>query len=108
MARLMGRAARSPRRPTPRRPMPRAGPSARSHPEHAETRLWNRRMEGRLDAHGEHAARVERIDDAVVPEAGRREVSRAFAFVGLEDGPLEGVAFFVRDESAADGRQDSR
>src|SRR3954452_24821073 len=82
--------------------------SARSHPEHAEARLWDRRMEGGLDAHGEDAARVERIDDAVVPEAGRREVWRAFAFVGLEDGRLEGVAFLVRREAAADGRQDPR
>ena len=44
------------------------------HPEDAEARLRDRRVERGLDAHRQDAPRVERVDDAVVPEPGRGEV----------------------------------
>ena len=63
-----------------------------SHPEDAEAGLRDRRVEGGLDAERQDPARVERIDDAVVPQPRRREVRRALALVRLEDRRLEGVA----------------
>ena len=45
-----------------------------SHPEDPEARLRDRRVERRLDAHRQDAPRVERVDDPVVPQPGRREV----------------------------------
>ena len=50
---------------------------ASSHPEDAEARLRDRRVERRLDAHRQDAPRIQRVDDAVVPEPCRREVRRA-------------------------------
>ena len=52
--------------------------------------------------------RVERVDDAVVPEPRRREVRRALALVGLEDRRLEGVARGVVVERPADRREHPR
>ena len=74
-------------------------PPVPSHPEDAEARLGDRRVERRLDAHRQDPPRVERVDDAVVPQPRRREVGRALALVGLEDRRLEGVALGVRRRS---------
>src|SRR6185437_12769974 len=62
-----------------------------SHPEHAEPRVLDGRVEGRREAQGEHAARVHRIDHAVVPEAGGGVVGMALALVLLADRRLEGL-----------------
>ena len=45
-----------------------------SHPEDAESCFGYRRVERGLEAKGEDAPRVHRVDDPVVPEPGRREV----------------------------------
>src|SRR5436305_616518 len=42
--------------------------SPRSHPEHAELRRRNRRIQRRREREPEHAARLRRIDHAVVPQ----------------------------------------
>ena len=51
------------------------------HPEDAEGRLGNRRVQRGRDAEREHAARVERVDDAVVPQARGRVVRVALLLV---------------------------
>jgi hypothetical protein len=48
-----------------------------SHPKHAVARLLDARVLCRCDAKRENRARVDRVDHAIVPEAGRRVVRRA-------------------------------
>src|SRR6478735_10604413 len=78
-----------------------------SHPEDAKPGLGNRGVERRLEPDREHPAGVERVDDPVVPDPGRREIRRALALVGLEDRRLEGIALPLGLELAADGGEDS-
>src|SRR3546814_14082063 len=49
----------------------------RSHPEDAVVGLRNRRVGGGLEADPEHAAGVDGVDHAVVPDPGGGEVRRA-------------------------------
>src|SRR5439155_12903655 len=67
----------------------------RSHPEHAELRVGDGRIEGGIDAQGKDPPRVQRIDDAVGPQAGRREIRRTFPLVRLERGLLEPVPLLL-------------
>src|SRR5688572_22521994 len=76
------------------------------HPEDAEPRLGDRGVEGRVESQREDAPRIERVDDPVVPEPGRREIRRPLALVRVEDRRLEGIAFRVVLEPAADRGQD--
>src|SRR6476469_9403963 len=78
-----------------------------SHPEDAEPGLGNRGVERRLEPDGQHAPGIERVDDPVVPDPGRREIRRALALVVLEDRRLEGIALPLGLELAADGREHS-
>src|SRR5262245_16402583 len=55
------------------------------HPEDAEGALGNGGVEGGGDPEREHAARVARVDDPVVPEARRRVVRVALGLVGGAD-----------------------
>ena len=73
------------------------------HAEDAELGVRDRGVEGGLEADGEDAAGVERVDDPVVPEPGGGEVRVALALVRLEDRRLERVALGVGGEAAADG-----
>src|SRR2546426_2709728 len=52
-------------------------------------------MARRGDPEGEHGARVERVDDAVVPEPGGRVVGRALGLVLLTDAPAERLALGI-------------
>src|SRR5262249_59362300 len=65
------------------------------HAEHAEALLLDRRVQARRDRQPEHAPRIGRIDDAVVPEPRRRVVWMALALVLLADRRLECVFFFA-------------
>src|SRR5690606_30264548 len=56
-----------------------------SHPEHPEARPLNRSVQGRGEREAEHHARLRRIDDAVVPRAGRRVIGMTLLFVLFED-----------------------
>src|SRR5690242_10877295 len=49
-------------------------PTTSLHPEHAEARRWNRRVQRRRNREAEHVARLRRIDDAVVPQPRAREI----------------------------------
>src|ERR671937_2703037 len=51
------------------------------HPEDTERRLGNRRVERGRDAERKHTSRVERVDDAVVPEPRGRMVRIPLALV---------------------------
>src|SRR5690348_824230 len=62
-----------------------------SHPEDPEMGLFNGRVEARRNRHCQHAARVLRIDDAVVPQPGAGIIGMALAFVLLADCRLEAV-----------------
>src|SRR5262245_10683063 len=60
------------------------------HPEDAEPRGHaRRRVEAGSERKPQHSARVGRIDDAVIPDAGRRIIGMALAFVLLADWRLE-------------------
>src|SRR5262249_26505841 len=61
-----------------------------SHPEDAEPGRPDRLVHRRRQAQRQRHARVDRIEDAVVPEAGRGVVRMPFAVVLLEDRLLEG------------------
>ena len=58
--------------------------SSRSHPEDPERRRRDRGVQRRRDAQPQHRPRVDRIDDAVVPEARRAEVRAALVLVPLD------------------------
>src|SRR5690606_33833381 len=60
-----------------------------SHPEHAEPRLVDRRVETGRQAEGQNAARLLRCDDAIIPQARRRVVGVTLALELLEDGRFE-------------------
>src|SRR3712207_5142902 len=60
-----------------------------SHPEHAERGGLDRRVERGRDAEREHAAGIDRIDHAVVPEPGGGVIRMPLRFVLLADGGLE-------------------
>ena len=57
----------------------------RLHPEHAELRRSDRRVQTGGDAEPEHAAGIGRVDDAVVPQARGGVVGIALRFVLLAD-----------------------
>src|ERR1051326_7065129 len=59
------------------------------HPEYAEPRLLDRRVERGGEREREHAPRLLRGDDAVVPQPGGREIRIAFALVIVADRLLE-------------------
>src|SRR5215212_4334218 len=93
------------------RSTPPAGPSPRgtrtdvagrtgSHPEHAELRRCDRRVQRRGEREAEHAARVGRVDDAVVPETGAGVVGMALVLVLLEQRRLEGPLLLGRPGAA--------
>src|SRR4051794_6383190 len=63
----------------------------RSHAKHAERRLRDRRVQRSRDAEREHASRVERVDDAVVPQARGRVVRVALRLVLRADLVAVGV-----------------
>src|SRR5581483_4317126 len=77
------------------------------HPEDAVARLVDRRVPRRGDAERQHRARVERIDDAVVPDARGRVVGRPLRLVLLADAGLEALALVLALERA-DHREDRR
>ena len=52
-------------------------------------------MERCPDPEGQHATRVERIDDPVIPQPRGRVVGGSFALVRLQDRGLKGVAFGI-------------
>src|SRR5574343_1020487 len=66
------------------------------HPEDAELGFFGRGVHRRRQAETEYAAGVGRIDDAVVPQAGRGVVGVALGFVLLADRRLEGGFFLGR------------
>src|SRR5207248_5337759 len=71
-----------------------------SHPEHAVRRLGNGGVVGGGDGQSQGEAGVERVDDAVVEEAGRRVVGVALAVVLVADRLLEGLFLLGRGEAA--------
>src|SRR6185369_12367048 len=60
-----------------------------SHPKYAEPGFLDRRVERGGDGEAEQAPRVERVDDAVVPEARARVVGMPLALILLADGLFE-------------------
>src|SRR5512139_528504 len=107
-AALMIRSAISPRLATSRVEMVMS-----SHPEDAVRRRGDRGVGGSGEAHAEHAAGVDRVDHAVVPQPRGGVVRRALRLVLLPDRGLE-VLLLVRgpltalglDAVAADRRED--
>jgi hypothetical protein len=65
------------------------------HPEDAELRVRDRRIQRGTQAQRQHAARVGRVDDTVVPQAGGGEIRMALLLVLAPDRRLEGL--FVLD-----------
>ena len=53
------------------RPITTSRNTVASHPEHAEAAPFDRRVQARRDGQRQHGPRLRRVDDAVVPEAGR-------------------------------------
>src|SRR4029453_4237769 len=89
--------------------------SVRSHPEHAEALLLDRRIERRRYRQPEDAARIGRIDDAVVPEACAGIVRIALTLVLIADRRLERLLVFLApgfarglEATAAHGREHAR
>src|SRR5690606_37046922 len=86
---------------TPRRePVPFVGtsvrppvqpPADRSHPEDAEARFLHRGIEAGGKGEAQHAARLGRQDDAVVPQARGGVIGVAFLLVAVADRGLEGL-----------------
>src|SRR5258706_6322516 len=74
-----------------------AGACESLHAEDAERGAWDRRVQGRGDAQAERVARLERVQDAVVPQASRRVIRAALGFVLGTDRGGEGVGL-VRAE----------
>src|SRR5271165_5717046 len=53
-----------------------------SHPEETELRpIWDRRVQGGAEGEAQDVARLQRIDDAVIPESRRGVVGIAFVLV---------------------------
>src|SRR5208283_3301803 len=73
----------------------RASGVAASHPEHAEARCLDRRIEGCGDAKTQHHAGLGRIDDAVIPNPRARIIGMRLALESLADRRLEEL-FFLR------------
>src|SRR3712207_4064488 len=69
-------------------------PRPPSHPEHAEARvLGNGCVQARRESETQHVARLDRIDDPVVPQPCGRIISIALILVALADRRLEGFGF---------------
>src|SRR5438477_5841991 len=64
-------------------------PSAPLHPEHAEARLLDRRVEAGGQGEAEHHARLGGIDDAVIPEPRAGIVGMALRLVLRQERRLE-------------------
>ena len=79
-----------------------------SHPEDAVGRLGDRGMGSGGQAHPEHPAGLERVDDAVVPEPGGRVVRRALVLVLVADRRLERLLVLGRPLVAACASMPSR
>src|SRR3712207_3138548 len=75
--------------------------AARSHAEDAEACLGDRRPGTQREAQRERLARVDRVEDAVVPEAGRGVVGAALVLVLGERGRLERRLLLWRQRLAA-------
>ena len=71
-------------------------PSPASHAEDAELRRRDRRVERRRQRQAEHAARLRRIDDAVVPQPRGGVVRMALRLVLRADRRLERLLFLRR------------
>src|SRR5256885_727474 len=69
-----------------------------SHAEHAEARVLYGSVARGRQAQRQHAARVGRVDDAIVPQARRRVIGVALILVLLADGGLEGLFLLGRSE----------
>src|SRR2546423_15679359 len=65
------------------------------HPEDPEPRLGDGGIERGADAQRQHPSGIERIDHAVVPQTGCREIGRSLALVGVQDRGLERVAILL-------------
>src|SRR5690606_9395563 len=71
------------------------------HPEHAEAGFPDRRVQRDGERQRQHVARLDRVDDAVVPEP-RRGVERVALVLELvDDGLLEGGLVLGADGAAA-------
>src|SRR4051812_30944477 len=65
-------------------------PVSSSHPEQPELRaLRDRRVEAGAEGQAQHVPRLDRVDDAVVPQAGGGVVWVALVLVALADRGLE-------------------
>src|SRR6185295_7624520 len=91
------------------------GLTSESHPEDAEARLRYGLLERQRQPQREAAARVDRVDDAIVPQPRGGVIRIALFFVLLADRRLEGRLFFRApgatlgfDGVAAHRRQDVR
>src|SRR5215813_15618364 len=91
--------------PLPARPPTRTGRQVASsglrtapslHPEHPELRLRDRRVERSREGQPEHAARLLRRDDAVVPQPRRGVIGIALGLVAVADRLLERLLFLGR------------
>src|SRR5216684_5510526 len=72
----------------------------RSHPEHAESRFRDRRVQGGGDPEAEDGPRLRGRDHAVVPEARRRIIRTALFLVFREDRGLHRVDLFGGHDAA--------
>src|SRR6185295_5526573 len=70
------------------------GLTSESHPEDAEARLRNGLFERQRQPQREAAARVDRIDDAIVPQPRGGVIRITLLLVLLADRGLEGRLFF--------------
>src|SRR5688572_32432724 len=60
-----------------------------SHPEDAELRRWNGRVERKGDAKCKHLARASGVENPVIPDARRGVVRRSFVLVLRQDRPAD-------------------
>src|SRR5918993_3883212 len=93
------RTAISPRLAT--RTLPKVVGFTGSHPEDAVGRRGHRRVRGDREPHTEDAARVDRVDHAVVPQPRGGVVGRALALVLVADRRRERLLLGGRPRAAA-------
>ena len=77
------------------------------HPEDAEARLGDRRVERRRESEAQHIASFGRRDDAVIPKPRSGIIGIAFAFILLADRRLERL-FLGRPSNSCPRRGDCR
>src|SRR4051794_2483074 len=76
-----------------------------SHPEDAELRFRNRRVEGGGERERKNGAGLRRIEDAVVPQARRGVVRASLGLVFLEGGALERGDLALRHRGLSGARE---